>query len=116
MPRGNRPTLADAVRFTQAGTVLIAPMLGLGALGYWIDGRFGTRPWVMVAGLLLGMGGGFVNFLQLVLPKRRGRGGEPGTSGSGPYHDAGGAGGAGPPADAGSSDDGGSSGDGGDGA
>lgn len=84
MPRGNRPTLADALRFTQAGTVLIAPMLGLGAFGYWIDGRFGTRPWVMVAGLLLGMGGGFVNFLQLVLPKRRGGGGpEDGDPGSG---------------------------------
>jgi F0F1-type ATP synthase assembly protein I len=71
MPPEDRPPLADAARYAQAGTVLIAPMIGLGALGWWIDGKFGTGPWVMVAGLLLGMAGGFVNFLQLVLPKRR---------------------------------------------
>ncbi len=74
MPPEDRPPLADAIRYAQAGTVLIAPMLGLGALGWWIDRRCGTGPWVMVAGLLLGMVGGFVNFLQLVLPKRRGDG------------------------------------------
>jgi ATP synthase protein I len=81
MPSGDRPPLADAVRYMQAGTMLVAPMLGLGALGWWIDGRFGTGPWVMVAGLLLGMVGGFVNFLQLVLPKRRDGGGDRDDSG-----------------------------------
>ncbi|HUD72075.1 MAG TPA: AtpZ/AtpI family protein [Dongiaceae bacterium] len=80
MPSDDRPPLADAFRYVQAGTVLIAPMIALGGLGWWADARFGTGPWVMVAGLLLGMAGGFVNFLQLVLPKRGddGRGGDSG--------------------------------------
>jgi F0F1-type ATP synthase assembly protein I len=42
-------------------------MLGLGALGYWLDGRWGTKPWLLLAGLLVGMIGGFVNFFRFVL-------------------------------------------------
>jgi F0F1-type ATP synthase assembly protein I len=76
-----RTPLADAVRLAQSGSVLVAPMLGLGALGYFLDGRFGTKPWLMVAGLLLGMVGGFVNFIQVVTKAdrhgRRGGGAPP---------------------------------------
>ena len=59
--------LADALRYLQSGTMIVAPMLGLGALGYWLDGRWGTKPWLLLAGLLVGMIGGFVNFLRFVL-------------------------------------------------
>ena len=87
MPPRDKPTLADALRYAPAGMMLIAPMLGFGALGWWVDRRWGSAPWAMVAGLLLGMVGGFVNFLQLVLPSR-GKGGKtggpPGDGGSGP--------------------------------
>lgn len=84
MPPEKGPPLADALRYAQAGTVLVAPMLGLGGLGWWLDGKFGTGPWVMVAGLLLGMAGGFVNFLQVVLPPRKGKGGDPGGGSGAP--------------------------------
>jgi len=47
-------------------------MLGFGAIGYWLDARFGTKPWLLLAGLVLGMIGGFVNFFRLVLPPRGG--------------------------------------------
>jgi len=57
--------------------MLVAPMVGAGALGYWLDGKWGTRPWVMLAGLLLGMAGGFVSFFRLVLPPEE-RGGDRG--------------------------------------
>lgn len=66
MAAGDRPPLAEAMRLAQLGTMLVAPMLGLGAVGYFLDRRWGTRPWLMVAGLLLGMAGGFVNFVQIV--------------------------------------------------
>jgi F0F1-type ATP synthase assembly protein I len=59
--------LADALRYLQSGTMIVAPMLGLGALGYWLDGRWGTKPWLLLAGLLVGMIGGFVNFFRFVL-------------------------------------------------
>jgi len=63
---GDRPPLAEAMRLAQVGTMLVAPMLGLGGIGYLLDGRWGTKPWLMVAGLLLGMAGGFVSFVQIV--------------------------------------------------
>ena len=63
-----RDSLADALKYAQAGTMLVAPMVALGALGYWLDRRFGTKPWLLLAGLVLGMVGGFVNFFRLVLP------------------------------------------------
>jgi F0F1-type ATP synthase assembly protein I len=74
----DRASLAEAMRLAQSGTVLVAPMLGLGAIGYFLDRRFGTGPWLMVAGLLLGMAGGFVNFLKMVT--RKDRAGGPGKS------------------------------------
>ncbi|OLD64699.1 MAG: hypothetical protein AUI47_04765 [Acidobacteria bacterium 13_1_40CM_2_68_5] len=73
-----RDSLADALKYAQSGTMLIAPMLALGAVGLWLDRRFGTKPWLLLAGLIVGMIGGFVNFLRLVLPTG-GRG--PGSGG-----------------------------------
>jgi F0F1-type ATP synthase assembly protein I len=78
MPERPRPgSLADALKYAQVGTMLVAPMIAGGALGYWLDGKWGLRPWLMLAGLLVGMAGGFVNFFNLVLP-RKDDGGDPG--------------------------------------
>ena len=54
-----RPPLAEAMRYAQVGTMLIAPMIVLGAIGYMLDGRFATEPWLLLAGLILGMATGF---------------------------------------------------------
>ena len=62
-----RPPLAEAMRYTQVGTMLIAPMIALGAIGYLLDGRFATAPWLLLAGLILGMATGFISFFRLVL-------------------------------------------------
>ena len=71
----DRGSLGEALKYTQIGTMLIAPMLAFGGIGYFLDRRFGTKPWLLLIGLLLGMLGGFVNFLRLVLPPRGGTGG-----------------------------------------
>jgi F0F1-type ATP synthase assembly protein I len=73
----NRPPLVEAMRYAQAGTMIIAPMLAFGAIGYWLDGKLGTKPWLLVAGLVLGMIGGFVNFIHLVTTPPGGGGKEP---------------------------------------
>jgi ATP synthase protein I len=65
-----RSPLAEAAKYSQIGVMLVAPMLALGGIGYWMDGRWGTAPWLLLAGLILGMAGGFVNVLKLVLPPR----------------------------------------------
>ncbi|MBI1950335.1 MAG: AtpZ/AtpI family protein [Acidobacteria bacterium] len=38
--------------------MLVAPVVAFGAIGYWLDRRFGTKPWLLLAGLILGMIGG----------------------------------------------------------
>lgn len=65
----------DAGRYAQAGLMIVAPMAAFGYCGHWLDRRLGTGPWVMLAGLILGMAGGFLNFFRLVLPPRRRPGG-----------------------------------------
>jgi F0F1-type ATP synthase assembly protein I len=38
------------------------------ALGYWLDGRFGTEPWLVTVGAALGFFVGFRHLLQMVKP------------------------------------------------
>jgi F0F1-type ATP synthase assembly protein I len=33
-------------------------------LGRWLDEKFDTRPWLMMAGLVIGTVGGFINFIR----------------------------------------------------
>ena len=42
------------------------------ALGWWLDKELGTKPWLLLAGSLLGMTSGFYHFFKVVL--RRGVG------------------------------------------
>ena len=69
----------DVRKYGQIGTMLVAPMVAFGAIGWWLDRRFGTKPWWMLAGLILGMIGGFVNFFRLVLPPGGGKAGGDGA-------------------------------------
>ena len=76
-----RPPLVEALRYAQIGTMLVAPMLLLGGLGFLLDRRLDTGPWLLLAGLVLGMAMGFLSFFRLVLsppggdPPARPRGG-----------------------------------------
>jgi F0F1-type ATP synthase assembly protein I len=42
------------------------PVLLLLFAGYWLDGRLGTEPWLMVLGAVLGMGVGFYSLVRRV--------------------------------------------------
>ena len=63
-----RAPLEEGLRYAQAGSMIVAPMLGLGGFGYYLDGRCGTKPWLLLGGLIVGMIGGFIGFFRLVLP------------------------------------------------
>jgi len=53
------------------GTMLAASLC-LGVLGgYWADGKFGTKPWLTLAGLLLGLGVGVYNLVMVILSRPR---------------------------------------------
>ncbi|MGA9117478.1 MAG: AtpZ/AtpI family protein [Bacteroidota bacterium] len=36
-------------------------------LGRWLDGKLGTSPWLMLAGLAAGAAGGFIHFFRTVI-------------------------------------------------
>jgi len=38
-------------------------ILAVGALGWWLDSKFDTQPWLLIAGACLGMVGGFLSLL-----------------------------------------------------
>jgi F0F1-type ATP synthase assembly protein I len=63
--------------------MIVAPMAVFGWVGYKLDRRLGTSPWLLLAGLLAGMAGGFASFFRFVLPPagagRRGRGDDAGA-------------------------------------
>ena len=47
-----------------ASYTLIGAILLLGGLGYFLDGRLGTAPWLAVAGLFLGIVVGFYELIK----------------------------------------------------
>lgn len=59
------------MRYTGMGVQFVV-MMGLPmALGWWIDGLAGTRPWVMVAGALLGIVAAMVGVIRTVARMER---------------------------------------------
>lgn len=50
-------------------TLVGSTFLGL-AFGYFLDGRLGTAPWLMIVFLLVGITAGFVNIFNRGLPKK----------------------------------------------
>ncbi len=59
------------------GFELAAPLLAGLFGGRWLDGRLGTRPWLVLAGAVAGAAAGMWNFYRRVVPpggaKRGGR-------------------------------------------
>jgi len=45
-------------------TFAVAIVLGL-ALGWWLDRKLGTAPWLLLGGLFLGIGAGFKNLFTV---------------------------------------------------
>jgi ATP synthase protein I len=60
--------------------VVISIFLGLG-LGFWLDRRLGTKPWLTVAGLILGVVAGFRNLWIMAERVERGQQGAGPTAG-----------------------------------
>ena len=74
MPESEGPQglgkLADAYRkagpYLNLGWTFVAAV-GLGCLlGWWLDKKLGTTPWLLVAGSTLGLVAGFVSFFRVV--------------------------------------------------
>lgn len=57
------------------GFEIAVPVVLCIAAGYWLDGRLGTEPWLLVLGGLLGMALGFYGLFKRVLGTGRDRDG-----------------------------------------
>ena len=42
------------LKFAGAGLQFALTFLAFGALGWWLDGKLGTEPWLMIGGILAG--------------------------------------------------------------
>ncbi|MCB0713425.1 MAG: AtpZ/AtpI family protein [Ignavibacteriae bacterium] len=59
------------------GIQLTVTILAFAALGWWLDTKFETQPWLLLAGLIFGATGGMISFIRTALSvgssKRRGK-------------------------------------------
>lgn len=63
--------LRDVAPLIGIGTTLaVTVLLGLG-VGYWVDRRLGTEPWLLLVGGLLGMALAFYQFYRTVAGLRK---------------------------------------------
>ena len=46
------------------GLELAGATAGLALIGYWIDGTFGTEPWGILGGVVIGLVGGLYNLVR----------------------------------------------------
>jgi len=52
------------VRYSGVGLEMAGAMAGFALAGYWIDGKFGTNPWGILVGVVLGLVGGLYNLVR----------------------------------------------------
>ena len=52
------------VRHSGVGLELAGATAGLALVGYWIDRRFGTQPWGILGGVVIGLVGGLYNLVR----------------------------------------------------
>jgi F0F1-type ATP synthase assembly protein I len=52
------------VRHSGVGLELAGATAGLALIGYWIDRRFGTQPWGILGGVVIGLVGGLYNLVR----------------------------------------------------
>jgi len=62
-----KSTMQQLAPYMGMGVQLAAAMTGFGALGWWLDSRFGTEPWLLLAGVILGATGGMINVIRTAL-------------------------------------------------
>ena len=59
------------IRYSGVGFELAGAVAGLALLGYWIDGRYGTTPWGILVGVVIGIVGGLYNLVRESLAAAR---------------------------------------------
>ena len=69
MPNSSRPptsgpNLTDYGRYAGVGLQFALTFMLFGALGYWLDETWNTRPWFLIVGVFVGAAGAFVSLVK----------------------------------------------------
>lgn len=63
-PSERQRVLREVGRYSGFGLTWALSVLLFLMLGYWLDGRWGTLPWLTIAGAFIGAAGGFVSLVR----------------------------------------------------
>ena len=58
------PGRTEAGSFLTMGAQLAIAVVAFFFLGYWLDAQWNTRPWLAIAGAVIGAGGGLAKFIR----------------------------------------------------
>ena len=61
----------DWIRYSGSGLEVAGAVAGFALVGYWIDRHYGSQPWGIVVGLILGLVGGLYNLVRQSLQAAR---------------------------------------------
>ncbi len=61
------PWFAGFGPYLTLGLQLALTVVVLFFVGQWLDGQFGTSPWLMLLGLLIGVTGGMIKFFMTAM-------------------------------------------------
>ncbi len=73
----SQSTLSQLAPYAGMGLQLAASMTAFGALGWWLDDRLGSKPWLLLVGVILGATGGMISVIRTAI---RSSGGKAGNS------------------------------------
>lgn len=59
-----KPWSTEFAPYLTLGIQLAVAVVVFFFVGRWLDGVFGTSPWLMIAGLMVGTAGGFLQFFR----------------------------------------------------
>lgn len=56
---------------TQVAFIMLTPIIGCIYLGNFLDEKFGTSPWILLVGILMGVGTAFMSLYKFVMSVTR---------------------------------------------
>lgn len=65
-PASSFKAFREAAPFLGAGLQMAAAVVLMFFAGRWLDAKFGTDPWLMLAGMVVGAAGGLYAFIRTV--------------------------------------------------
>ena len=66
MAPGSGPYGADYARYAGLGLQLAGSIGIFGLIGWWLDGKLGTSPWILILGVFTGFGAGLYALVKKV--------------------------------------------------